>query len=271
MAATPFYFGDSDRKLYGVFHHATKRRPAAPAVLLFNPFGEEAIRSNRIFRQLAERLARAGAPVLRFDYYGSGDSAGDCAELDFAGMVRDAVTAQEELEAMTRARRFAWIGFGLGGSIAMSAALEGDVRPAQLFVWDPVLRGADYLADLREAHIRFLSDALDAPAARVCRETPNAPAALCEALGFQVSKSLHKQLVDYQFNAGAKIAREIYLIGAADDGPDEAAAQILRPAAGKLHCFNTASIAWNSNEAMNAHYVPTEIIDLVVDTVCAPS
>ena len=95
MSSTPLHFGESDRKLYGVYHHAETRAPNAPACLLLNPFGEEAIRSYRIFKHLAARLARAGAPALRFDYYGSGDSDGDCDKIDLAGMVRDAATAQD--------------------------------------------------------------------------------------------------------------------------------------------------------------------------------
>ena len=271
MAATPLYFGDSDRKLYGVFHHPVKRRPAAPAVLLFNPFGEEAIRSNRLFRQLAERLSRAGSPVLRFDYYGSGDSAGDCAELDIDGMTRDAASAHEELEAMTGARRFAWVGLGLGGAVAMSAAREADAKPAELFLWDPVLRGADYLTDLRHAHIASLSEAMDLPAARVSRDTPKSPNAMSEALGFTVSDALRAQLLNWNFDGRVKVAREIYLIGSSGDGAVETAVETLRPAASKFHQHKNASVDWNSDEAMNTHFVPTDIIDYIVDAISVPS
>ena len=62
---TPFYFGQSERRLYGVFHHPEKPAMNAPAVLLLNPFGEEAIRAYRIFKQLANRLARDGAARQR--------------------------------------------------------------------------------------------------------------------------------------------------------------------------------------------------------------
>jgi len=65
---TPFHFGDSSRKLFGVYHRAGTASAQAPAVLLCNPFGEEAIRAHRIYRILAERLARHGAHVLRFDW-----------------------------------------------------------------------------------------------------------------------------------------------------------------------------------------------------------
>lgn len=267
MGITPLYFGDSDRKLYGVFHHPAKRRPAAPAVLLFNPFGEEAIRSNRIFRQIAERLSRAGAPVLRFDYYGSGDSAGDCAELDFDGMARDAATAQDELEAMTGARRFSWIGLGLGGAVAMRAAIEANPKPTQLILWDPVLRGADYLSDLRRTHIAALSNALDLPAARVERDTPKSPMDLGGAMGFALSESMRSQLCKHAHNGGEKLARELYLVGASD----ESGVETLRSSAASFYQYKDASIAWNSNEAMNAHYVPVDVIDYIVDAIGGPS
>ena len=40
------------------------------------PLGHEYIRAHRTFNQLAAGLARAGFPVLRFDYSGTGDSSG---------------------------------------------------------------------------------------------------------------------------------------------------------------------------------------------------
>ncbi len=264
MAATPLHFGDSDRKLYGVFHHAEKRTPSAPAVLLFNPFGEEAVRSFRIFKQLAERLARAGASVLRFDYYGSGDSDGDCAALDFDGMIRDAAMAQDELEALSDARRVIWIGLGLGGAVALRAASETGARLEQLFLWDPVLSGADYLAGLRRAHIAALSEALDVPQSSVERDTP-AAAKMTEALGACLPDALRDQLRRFDFVDDKKIARAIHLIGSSDASVSPAQEQTLQRAAARYHRYDKASMTWNSNEAMNAYYVPTDVIDYIAD------
>ncbi len=262
MAATPLHFGDSERKLYGVFHHAEKRTPHAPAVLLFNPFGEEAIRSFRIFKQLAERLARAGASVLRFDYYGSGDSEGDCAALDFDGMIRDAATAQEELAAMSSARRVVWVGLGLGGAVALRAANAADAKPAQLFLWDPVLSGADYLSGLRRAHIATLSEALDAPKPSIERETPTE---MTEALGFYLSDALRRQLQGFSAAEDKNTAGEIHLISSSDSKVSATQEEALRQAAEKFYRYDNASISWNSNEAMNAYYVPTDVIDHIAD------
>ncbi len=260
MAATPLHFGDSDRKLYGVFHHPEQRAANAPAVLLLNPFGEEAIRSFRIFKQLAERLARAGRPVLRFDYYGTGDSEGDCETVDFDGMIRDAATAQEELEALSGARRFVWVGLGLGGAVALRAAIETAARPTQLFLWDPVLSGADYLAGLRRAHIATLSAALDLPQSRIEREIPEE---ISEALGFCLPDRFCAQLKVFDFVESRKVAREIRLIGSEDTVISARHEDALKNAAAEFRQYDSGSTVWNSNEAMNAYTIPMDVLDCI--------
>ena len=58
-------------------HPALRRRGA---VVLCPPLGSECVVAYRVWRILAERLAGAGFDVLRFDYEGTGDSAGDSEE-----------------------------------------------------------------------------------------------------------------------------------------------------------------------------------------------
>src|SRR3954464_11609473 len=70
------YFG-AQHQLLGTLHRPQRLRPRSTAVLLCNPFGEEASRAHRMFRVLATQLERAGYPALRFDYSGTGDSLGD--------------------------------------------------------------------------------------------------------------------------------------------------------------------------------------------------
>ena len=70
------YFGVA-RQLLGALHVPQRLRRRATAVLLCNPFGEEASRAHRTFRVLATQLERAGYASLRFDYSSTGDSQGD--------------------------------------------------------------------------------------------------------------------------------------------------------------------------------------------------
>jgi len=265
MAATPLHFGESQRKLFGVYHHPEQRIARAPACLLFNPFGVEAIRSSRILKTLAERLARDGASVLRFDYFGSGDSEGACEAVDFQGMVRDAATAQEELEALSGARRFAWIGLGLGAAVAMRAAEETHSRLDNIFLWDPVFSGSKYLADLRRAHIDYLAQALDIPAARIERETPSSPDRLEEALGFPLSREMRAQMREFRLNCADRIANNCHLMTSTAPKKAERQLESLTGAAKTVHHVTDESAAWNSDAAMNAFLIPTDIIDYVAE------
>ena len=50
---------------------------ATRGVVLCQPFGREAMWVHKGWRVFAEALADSGAPTLRFDYAGTGDSAGE--------------------------------------------------------------------------------------------------------------------------------------------------------------------------------------------------
>ncbi len=74
-----FFFGDAERTLYGVHHHPSTTSQQI-AILLCYPLGHEYMRSHRAFVRLSDQLAVKGFHVLRFDYFSTGDSAGDDGE-----------------------------------------------------------------------------------------------------------------------------------------------------------------------------------------------
>ena len=186
---TPFYFGTEHRRLFGVFHPG--RIPATAAALLCNPWGEEAIRVHRFQRVLADRLARNGVDVLRFDYFGTGDSAGEDAEGDFSGWTADVLAAFDELMQRSAAARTVWVAARLGAAIAASATVRASRVPDRLIVWDPVLDGRRYLHELEDFHARGL-DVTYAGGPRSWRELPFHDG---ECLGFRLGDTLRTQLV----------------------------------------------------------------------------
>src|SRR4051812_29243924 len=75
-SAAPLFFGPAPRSLFGWYHAPAGPRRAV-GVVVCNPIGDDYTRAHRPLRHLAERLARAGVAVLRFDFHGTGDSSGD--------------------------------------------------------------------------------------------------------------------------------------------------------------------------------------------------
>ena len=114
---TPFFFGQDERRLFGIL--SERRAGTAPrhGVVLCNAFGREAIRAHRLYRVLADRLSRAGCDVLRFDYYGTGDSGGDDATIDLDGFGNDLRAAHAELVRRTGVSRVVWLGMRLGAVV----------------------------------------------------------------------------------------------------------------------------------------------------------
>jgi alpha-beta hydrolase superfamily lysophospholipase len=179
----PFFFG-RDGELFGIYHAASGA--ATKAVLLCAPLGQEYIRCHRLYRQLASALAAEGIPVLRFDYYGCGDSAGASNEVDWDRCLRDIATAAAELRSRSGVDRVSAFGARLGASLALAAAPTAQLT--DLVAWDPVIDGRAYVAT-----IDALQDALRCDTHRFVR-----PRAASEAneqwLGFPVSAELRRRI-----------------------------------------------------------------------------
>ncbi|HEY5089012.1 MAG TPA: alpha/beta hydrolase, partial [Polyangia bacterium] len=88
-------------------------------MILCNPIGDDLIRAHRAFRHLAEALANSGFPVLRFDFDGTGDSAGDERDPDRVATWRaDIKRAAAELRARSGVQALALVGLKLGATLA---------------------------------------------------------------------------------------------------------------------------------------------------------
>lgn len=155
MAIVPFYFGSSDHPLFGAHHVAEGHVPGGNGVLLCYPVGHEYQRSHRVFCQLGARLAGSGLPALRFDYSCTGDSAGESNQGTWDGWCGDVGTAASELREMEGLASLSAVGLRLGASLAACTdRLERDFDT--LVLWDPVVSGREYLANLRALHIAVL-------------------------------------------------------------------------------------------------------------------
>jgi pimeloyl-ACP methyl ester carboxylesterase len=144
----PFFFGNSNHPLYGVYHPPSALPHKKEAILLCPPFGQEYMRSHRAYRQLALLLNKKGFPVLRFDYRGTGDSFGDLEDMAVNDWLEDIKVAAEELKHTAQVDNISMVGLRLGGLLASAASV--DLQINRLILWDTIASGKDYQEDLNQ-------------------------------------------------------------------------------------------------------------------------
>lgn len=144
---TFFFFGSAERQLFGVYHASHASVAERGAAVLCPPWGPEYIASHRVLRRLALMLSERGYHVLRFDYFGTGDSAGSREDGDMETWYEDASAAVDELRDMSGISSVSVFGIRLGAAIAWRLAVgRSDVNA--VVMWDPVVDGARYIQDL---------------------------------------------------------------------------------------------------------------------------
>ena len=187
----PRFFGESGRQLFGIYHPASAAPvPAvvAPArrlgAVLCYPAPQEYRQAHWAYRRIAAQLAASGAHVLRFDYGGTGDSAGASEDGCLARWVEDVGAAVRELQDVTGVRRTALVGLRLGAAVAARACAAG-LAVSDLVLWDPVVRGGEYLAGL---------DAEQAAALRQRRYPEDDRVGTDELLGFVMTRAMRAEV-----------------------------------------------------------------------------
>jgi pimeloyl-ACP methyl ester carboxylesterase len=182
----PLYFGTSEEPLFGVYHPPHAEIGREVGVLLCYPMGQEYMRAHRAFRQFALLLSRAGFHVMRFDYFGTGDSAGDGSEATVERWVEDIACAIDELKDSAGVERVAVVGLRLGGTLAAVACGNRD-DVDQLVLWDPILSGKQYVAELMREHA---GEVFAEPTAA----DPEKETATVGVMGFPITRRIRRAL-----------------------------------------------------------------------------
>lgn len=264
MSGLAFHFGDSSNPLFGVYHRPEGGGGSSRAVLLCPPFGQEEIRANRIFRVLAQQLARSGFHVLRFDYFASGDSMGDCEEATLQRWSSDIVAAHDELKDMSGANRATWIGLSLGATLATVTAASQVRGLAGLVLWDPVTNGKAYLADLARGH----AEMMDEDTEMIEALPPVSEFGVREAMGFEINEAFVDELMALDLgDIERRPARKALIVGE-KNAAQEAVADRLADLGVKLEwCEEDDAGLWNSESALNAFVVPVATIRAITAAV----
>jgi pimeloyl-ACP methyl ester carboxylesterase len=258
----PFFFGSSEKQLYGVYHPPRGRDIRETGILLCYPLGQEYMRGHRAFRQLSLLLSRAGYPVFRFDYFGTGDSAGTGEEAMLGQWLEDVGIAIEELKDTAGVTRVSLIGLRLGAALAALAA-ERREDIDRLVLWDPVVRGSDYVDEL-----------LAAPGAELCDIPPSAPSrpyclGTIGVLGFPVTEELRAEFdtIDLCRLQGGS-AREVLLFASSERLEDIRLRNALREQGAPTSYHHIPSPGnWNEVDNFGSALLPQAIIQGIVGTM----
>lgn len=141
-------FENSGQKIFGVVHipsGASEESPC-PAVLICHGYGGNKCGKHRLYVRLANRLARIGIAVLRFDFRGSGDSDGEFQQVNIDTEVSDFYSALNYLKNLpfVDPARIGILGNSLGGAIAVTGASSVLKGLRALVLWAPPLTGEQW-------------------------------------------------------------------------------------------------------------------------------
>jgi pimeloyl-ACP methyl ester carboxylesterase len=248
-----FRFGPPGREIYGVFHAPASAAWQGRAVLLCNPFAQEAVRTHRLYRVLADRLAREGFAVMRFDYLGTGESAGDGVVARLARFCADVVAADRELRSRAGATETIWIGARLGASVAAMASVGVERAPKSLVLWEPIANGRDYVREL--GAVPFPAAAEGGADGRVSE---------VDVRGYLVSAELVADIaaLDSSVIDRASVERVCLMYGGPVPAEASSVSRVAVPGVPTVESEgNLGSFDWNAEEAMNTEVVPRLVVD----------
>lgn len=260
---SPMFFGKSGRALFGIYHAGA--RPARNhGVVLCNPFGDEAVKAHRALRVLASRLAAARFHVLRFDYFGTGDSSGDTEEGTVANWLVDVETAIDEVKDLASVGRVSLVGLRFGATLAMlGSKSRRDVD--QVVMWDPIVEGTSYVSELRKVNEDYLRDELS--------RAENARIAEDEVLGFPLTRDLVAELEAIDLAKDSTQSKRVTLVTTTTHPHYSGLANHLRGSGVTVDStFVPMNLNWTADQSpADAALVPIEAIDAVVDALTAAS
>lgn len=141
------WFGSAMSPLLGNVH-IPDGAAARGAVVLAPPLGKEQVDSYRGLALLAQQLCARGLLVLRFDYAGTGDSAGAQDAESIVGQWQNSIVSAVEFVRSCGVQDVAVVGLRAGSLLAASV-VEACGPLAGVVFWDPVTSGRAFLREQR--------------------------------------------------------------------------------------------------------------------------
>jgi len=196
------WFGSAERPLHG-WVSVPAGGLARGGVVLCPPMGEEGRASHRTFRRLAEE----GLVALRFDYDGTGDSAGAQDDPDRVAAWLASVEAARTFVAGLGVGEVSAVGMRLGATLAGCQAVAAAPFDS-LVLWDPCLSGRTFLRE-GQALYAFSEGIANEPPADGMTHTP----------GFQYDAATARAMRGLDLGKLSRdqpLARRVLLLGRED-------------------------------------------------------
>ena len=261
-----FFFGSANRPLYGVHHEAASSEYRQSGVLVCYPFGREYMRCHRALVRLCDRLAGSGYHCLRFDYFGTGDSAGDSGEGDMGEWLANARSAAQELRDVSGLDRLTIVGVRLGAAVALGVA-SNDPLIDRIVLWDPVVSGSRYLDELESVHARFVIDTDRFPKKGTTVRNDNAD----ELVGMICPPSMRQSIRGVDLERMTGIHARVVSIIATDDREEfrKLVTLLEKYVPDCRYKVVNDQIAWDNLAELGAVLIPHELLQAIHQTLVA--
>jgi pimeloyl-ACP methyl ester carboxylesterase len=144
---TPIWFGSEERPLFGMFQ-VPESGLARAGVVVCPPFGRDLLHAHYTLRCLGDEMAARGVCTLRFDYDGTGDSAGTGNDPQRVRSWLDSIAAAVATMRTSGVESVFVVGMGLGATLA-AQVVGADENIDGLVLWDPEPSGKSYISRQR--------------------------------------------------------------------------------------------------------------------------
>jgi len=153
---TPFFFeNQKNKRLFGILHTANMDEASVVgnvAVVYCHPLFEEKLHSHRVMVNFARFAANHGIHVLRFDYFGDGESEGLFEQASVLSRITDILTAIQTIEIRVQPSRIFLLGLRMGATLAILAADKCELVSG-VVAWSPIIKCKEYMYDMLRVNL----------------------------------------------------------------------------------------------------------------------
>ena len=258
----PCYFERDEHRLFGMHYPPSDANKAqSHAVLICHPLGHEYSRAYRNLQQFALHLSQAGFDTFRFDYVGTGNSSGNSEEALANDYASDVKAAADYIRQQSQCQKLSVIGLRMGATLAVSAEIP---NIENLILWDPVVRGENYIELLQGFHNAALNKF---ERFRVKRKPSDIP----QLYGYAMSQEQRSSLINFKMQALTSV-NEVCTNANTQTMITSASYQRNEPGRSDLldHCQHYATsdeIQWHDRHYANSAFSSPEAFQIMMEVL----